>query len=62
MDRRNDWNLAARDKRIEMCGYQIDGGRIGSICGREGHSLQVLRQFRALTIAISRTSSSGSNE
>jgi hypothetical protein len=32
MDRRNDWNLAARDKRIEMCGYQIDGGRIGSIC------------------------------
>jgi hypothetical protein len=65
VDRRNDWNLAAEDKRMEVCGYQIDGGRIGSICyngGGEGHSLQVLRQFRALTIAISRTSSSGSNE
>jgi hypothetical protein len=40
VDRRNDWNLAARDKRIEMCGYQIDGGRIGSICynGRRGRA------------------------
>lgn len=32
----NDWNLAAGDKRMEMCGYQIDGGRIGSICYNGG--------------------------